>query len=96
MKAGFLIDPMSFVLLADGRALAEGANPVGCWTVGCNCTGLPASEGIYNRIARVFWVQHTKTGKIDRKPINNTKWPQNIPNCSKLDQIGIKYINIFH
>jgi hypothetical protein len=29
--------------------------------------------------------QLTKTGK------NYTKWPNNIPNCNKIDQMGVKY-----
>jgi hypothetical protein len=31
-------------------------------------------------------VKHTKTGKINQTTIKYTKWPQNVPNVSKIDQ----------
>jgi hypothetical protein len=41
-------------------------------------------------------VQHTKTGKnIPNNPKYN-KWSQNILNGRKIDQMSIKYTNIFH
>jgi hypothetical protein len=49
-----------------------------------------------NRNARFFLVQHTKKGKIFEMTTKYTKKPQNIPNASKIDQMDIKYINIFH
>jgi hypothetical protein len=34
-------------------------------------------------------VHHTKTGKIYQITIKHTKWPQNIPNSYKIDQMDI-------
>jgi hypothetical protein len=49
------------------------------------------------RAARLFLVQHTKTGKMFQKTIKKqmatkyTKWPQNIPNGHKIYQMATKY-----
>jgi hypothetical protein len=45
------------------------------------------------RVARFFLVQHNRTGK---NTTNYMKLPQNIPKCRKMDQMAIKYTNIFH
>jgi hypothetical protein len=39
--------------------------------------------------SHIFLGKTTKMGK-------NTKLPQNIPNDRKIDQVSIKYANIFH
>jgi hypothetical protein len=51
------------------------------------------------KVARLFLVQHTKTGKnIYRVTSKYTKLPLNVPNGRKIFQISIKYMytNIFH
>jgi hypothetical protein len=45
-----------------------------------------------NRFARFIMVQHTKTGKLCQLTIKYTKLPQN----TYIDQMAIKYTNIFH
>jgi hypothetical protein len=42
------------------------------------------------RIARFFSVQHTKTGKIYQITRKHTKWPQNIPDGRKIDQMALQ------
>jgi hypothetical protein len=42
------------------------------------------------------WYNIPKRGKIYQITIKYTKWPQNIPNCRKVDPMAIKYSNIFH
>jgi hypothetical protein len=51
-----------------------------------------------SRVARFFLVQHTKTGKyVPRWPQSMyIKWPYNIRNGSKIDQMAIKFTNIIH
>jgi hypothetical protein len=41
-------------------------------------------------------VEHTKTGKIYQTTTKFTNLPQNIPNGNQIDQMAIKYANIFH
>jgi hypothetical protein len=43
-----------------------------------------------------FLAQHTKTGKIYQITVEYTKWPQNILNGCKTDQMAVKYTNIFN
>jgi hypothetical protein len=45
------------------------------------------------RVARFFLVQHTKTGK--NMPINH-KIYQVATKCRKIDQLAVKYTDIFH
>jgi hypothetical protein len=46
-----------------------------------------------SRVARFFLLQHTKIYQIT---IKYTKWPQHIPSGRKIDQMDIKFTNIFH
>jgi hypothetical protein len=39
------------------------------------------------RVARFFLVQHIRTGKNIQMTIKYAKWPQNIPNGRKIDQL---------
>jgi hypothetical protein len=48
------------------------------------------------RVARFFLVENTKTGKNIPNYHIITKWPQNISDGRKIDQIVIKYTKIFH
>jgi hypothetical protein len=48
------------------------------------------------RVARFFLVQYSKAGKIYQINLCYTKWPQNRPNDCKIDQMAIKYADIFH
>jgi hypothetical protein len=41
-------------------------------------------------------VQHAKTGTNIPNNLKYTKWPQNISNYRKIDQLIIEYTNIFH
>jgi hypothetical protein len=52
--------------------------------------------GVEIGVARFFLVQNTKTGKIYQMTTKYIKWPLNISNGRKIDQMVIKYINIFH
>jgi hypothetical protein len=54
-------------------------------------TEIEAGARAVNRVARLFLVQHTKTG--ENIP-NNQKIC--IPNCLKYTQMAIQYSNIFH
>jgi hypothetical protein len=47
------------------------------------------------RVARFFFVQHTKMEKIFRIVRQYTKRPQNIPISRKIDQMFIKYANTY-
>jgi hypothetical protein len=49
-----------------------------------------------HRVARFFLAQHTKTRKKFQITIKYKERPQNIPNGRKIDQMAIKYTNIFH
>jgi hypothetical protein len=51
--------------------------------------------GFSCRVARFFFLQHTKTGKIYQITTKYTKCPQSVPNTCKIDQMSIKYTNIF-
>jgi hypothetical protein len=42
-----------------------------------------------------YWYSIPKTGKMYQMNTKFTKWPQNLPNLSKIFQMAIKYINIF-
>jgi hypothetical protein len=48
------------------------------------------------RVARFFLVQHTKTENIYQMTTKYTKRPKSTPNGCKIDQMSIKYTNIFH
>jgi hypothetical protein len=50
---------------------------------------------ICDRVAIFFLVQYTKTGKKYQITRIYTKRPQNIPNGRKIDEMAIKYTNIF-
>jgi hypothetical protein len=41
------------------------------------------------------WYNIPKWVKIYQMTIEYTDWPYNIPNCREIDQMGIKYFNIF-
>jgi hypothetical protein len=49
-----------------------------------------AQIGLGRRVARSFLGQHTKTVKIHQMTIKYARWPQNIPNGRKIDQMAIK------
>jgi hypothetical protein len=49
-----------------------------------------------SRVDRFFVVQYTKTGKTYEMTSKYTKVQKHIPNGRKIDQIVIKYCNIFH
>jgi hypothetical protein len=50
-----------------------------------------------DRVAKFFLVQNTKTGKMYQISTKNTKWPLNISNGRKIDEMIIKYTKmIFH
>jgi hypothetical protein len=42
------------------------------------------------------WYNVPKRGKIYQIIIKYSEWLQNIQNCRKIDQMAIKYTNIFH
>jgi hypothetical protein len=49
------------------------------------------------KVARFFLVRRTKMGKkVYQMSIKYAKWPQNIPNDRKIDQMLIKCTNISH
>jgi hypothetical protein len=68
----------------------------------CPCSAewtllLQSSDRIVsNRVARFFLALNTKTGKIYQNTTNYTKCPQNITKDCKMDQVSLKYNNIFH
>jgi hypothetical protein len=69
------------------------------WTMKQNVPNDPAasSSGIVSRVARFFLVQNTKKrGKIHQITTNCTKCQYNITKDHKMDQVSIKYTNIFY
>jgi hypothetical protein len=42
------------------------------------------------------WFNIPKWEKIYQMTIQYTRWPQNIPDCRKIDQVSIKFTSIFH
>jgi hypothetical protein len=47
------------------------------------------------RLPDFSWYNIPKLGKMYQITIKYPKWPQNIPNDLKIDQMAIKYANIF-
>jgi hypothetical protein len=43
---------------------------------------------VSSRVTRFFLIQPTKKGKIYQMATKYTKWPQNIPNGRKIDQMA--------
>jgi hypothetical protein len=74
-----------------------------------NVARIVADNRTYSRLEvtvhQKFYIQPTPISKMHRHnipkwrkiyliTINYTKWPQNTPNCRKIDQMVIKYTNI--
>jgi hypothetical protein len=53
------------------------------------------NNNVANRVARCFWMQHTKMGKIYQMTIKKPNGHSFFPKGRKIDLMAINYTNIF-